>query len=239
MANGKHIKPLIPPVYPAPNEVENWHNRGNENSDIDIYVIVSGDECWNFKKYFSGVITEIYFCPAREWKRNMENGHATTLRAFSSGTVLFENDKEVSELIELGKQLWEKGPKPLTQLQIGNSRIKLTEYIQDIEGLPADSYQNKLLYGMVVPLALDAYCPLNQKWPEKTEKLIDCIGKYDTKLYQMALAFMRRKNLIPGKLLKLLIILLAHLEEDLLNMKARGLIAKTSCKYHYSQRDYA
>ncbi|MGI6188341.1 MAG: hypothetical protein GX041_06470 [Clostridiales bacterium] len=169
----------------------------------------------------------------------MENGHATTLRAFSSGTVLFENDKEVSELIELGKQLWEKGPKPLTQLQIGNSRIKLTEYIQDIEGLPADSYQNKLLYGMVVPLALDAYCPLNQKWPEKTEKLIDCIGKYDTKLYQMALAFMRRKNLIPGKLLKLLIILLAHLEEDLLNMKARGLIAKTSCKYHYSQRDYA
>ena len=65
----------------------------------------------------------------------MENGHATTLRAFSSGTVLFENDKEVSELIELGKQLWEKGPKPLTQLQIGNSRIKLTEYIQDIEGL--------------------------------------------------------------------------------------------------------
>ena len=169
----------------------------------------------------------------------MENGHATTLRAFSSGTVLFENDKEVSELIELGKQLWEKGPKPLTQLQIGNSRIKLTEYIQDIEGLPADSYQNKLLYGMVVHLALDAYCPLNQKWPEKTEKLIDCIGKYDTKLYQMALAFMRRKNLIPGKLLKLLIILLAHLEEDLLNMKARGLIAKTSCKYHYSQRDYA
>ena len=39
----------------------------------------------------------------------MENGHATTLRAFSSGTVLFENDKEVSELIELGKQLWERG----------------------------------------------------------------------------------------------------------------------------------
>ena len=70
----------------------------------------------------------------------MENGYAITLRAFSSGTVLFEN-KEVSELIELGKQLWEKVQKPLTQPQIGNSRIKLTEYIQDIEGLLADSYR--------------------------------------------------------------------------------------------------
>jgi len=165
--------------------------RGDEkdNSDIDLYAVVSCNECWNYKKYISGVLTEVYFAPADKWKESIENGHVITIKAFAGGTVLFERDNEVSELIELAKRQWENGPKPLTPIQINNWRIKLTEYIQDIECLPEDGYQCRLLCGIAVPSALEAFCALNGIWPEKPERIIDCIGKYDAKLSRMAREF--------------------------------------------------
>jgi len=35
------------------------------SSDLDFYVIVSGEEGWNYKKYIKGILVEAYFYTAK------------------------------------------------------------------------------------------------------------------------------------------------------------------------------
>lgn len=60
-------------------------NEEKKTSDLDFYIIVDGDEGWNYKKFYNGVPVEAYFYPLQQWLKGIKENHHI-MNAFATGT---------------------------------------------------------------------------------------------------------------------------------------------------------
>jgi predicted nucleotidyltransferase len=153
-------------------------------SDLDLFVIVDGNETWNYKRIVDHVEVEVYFLPARLCKINIEKGDAIFVRAFSSGSPLLDKNGDLALLSELAKKVYQDGPKPLDSLQKSNIRIRLSEFIRDLEGLNPETPEAKMLSSILVISSIEAYYQINQIWPVKQSKMIRDLSIYNPQLGQ-------------------------------------------------------
>jgi len=166
-------------------------------SDIDLFAIVEGDETWNYRRIINGIEVEVYFLPYRLCIANLENGDVTFIKAFSTGTPLLDENDYMTKLSERAKQLYAIGPKPLDLLHQNNIRIRLSDLIKDLEGLPSNTPESRMLASSLVSLSLDAYCKINQVWSEKSSRLIRCISTHNPKLGEEVTQFFMSLELNP------------------------------------------
>jgi hypothetical protein len=123
------------------------------------------------------------------------------MHAFASGVAIYSVGSELSELIELAKRQYDKGPEALTSIQRNNWRIELTELLLDIEG-QIDSSTSHILGGWSIIRALEGYCALNRIWLVKPLKIEEWVSEHDTEIkfllkqYRLLPKLINLKNII-------------------------------------------
>jgi hypothetical protein len=164
-------------------------------SDLDLYMVVEQEQTWSARRKSHGIEVEVYFAPAHEWRRNLKDRHVIVVKAFATGSILLDRKGEVARLASLGRMIWSEGPSQLEPLQVANWRIRLSDAIRDLEGLPPGSAEACLLTGMLLPLALEAYCGLHRLWPEKPGKLLARVADHDPGLGRRMIQFYQSDGL--------------------------------------------
>lgn len=169
--------------------------KGTESpsSDLDLYVVVDGNESWNYKKKMSQVPVEVYFFPASYWQKALEDSHHVMI-AFATGSIILDRKHELKHLVELAKQRYTIGPPELSQLEINNLRIQLTELASDVEGVKPDTVEEMMLIGIAFSQALEAYCAFHKIWPSKPGKLQESMLKSDVTLRKIVTEMEEKTN---------------------------------------------
>lgn len=173
-------------------------DQEKETSDLDFYIIVTGDMGWNFKKYYKDVSVEAYFYPDKFWGKLVhESVHV--MHAFASGTAIYSVGSELSDLIEKAIKQYNKGPEPLTPIQRNNWRIELTESLLDIEGQIESKTSNPIFSGWSIIRALEGYCALNGIWLVKPSKIEEWASEHDREIKFLLNQYRLLPNLINLK----------------------------------------
>lgn len=152
-----------------------------DSSDLDFYIILNGEEGWNYKKYRKGILVEAYFYPAKYWEKTIQESHQAMI-AFATGTNVYDSNGYVEGLINKAKTVYNQGPEELNPIQKANWRITLTELLSDLEGLQNETRNGAIHYGWSITRALEGYCTLNRIWPMKQEKLVNNLSLQDKEL---------------------------------------------------------
>lgn len=168
--------------------------EGQATSDLDLYVVTSGQEYWRAGRVVDGVQVELFFNPAPKMRERLEGGDAVAIHAFATGELLLDRSGVGAELAARARDLWQEGPRPLTPWQAATWRYRLTDLAQDIADVPTGSPEALLLAGLLVPQALEAFCALNRVWADKPKRLLARIGQLDPELADMAAAFYRTSD---------------------------------------------
>ena len=95
--------------------------NGNENSDIDIYIIAN--DSINFRergmKLIDGQLVEYFINPVRQIKKYLEeeqdNKDCLDIRLLSNCKIIIDKTGEVQDLVETAKRILNKGPKKLDE----------------------------------------------------------------------------------------------------------------------------
>lgn len=160
-------------------------------SDLDLYVVTSGTQYWREGRIQQGVEVELFFNPASKMRERLEQGDAVAIHGFATGELLLDRSGAGAELQALGRRLWEAGPRPLTDWEQKTWRYRLTDLAQDLEDLSPDSPTARMLAGLLVPRALEAYCELHRVWGDKPKRLLARIRELDRELADLAEGFYR------------------------------------------------
>jgi len=163
--------------------------EGKATSDLDFYVVTSGQEYWRAGRVVDGVQVELFFNPAPKMRERLEGGDAVAIHAFATGELLLDCSGVCAALAARAHELWQKGPRPLSPWQEATWRYRLTDLAEDIEDVPPRSPEARLLAGLLVPQALEALCALNRVWGDKPKRLLARIRELDPELADMAAAF--------------------------------------------------
>lgn len=163
--------------------------EAQETSDLDLYVVTSGTEYWRVGRVQDGVEIELFFNPAPKMRERLQSGDPVSIHGFATGELLLDRSGAGAELVALGRELWAAGPKPLTEWQVATWRYRLTDLAQDLEDVLQDGATARMLAGLLVPRALDAYCELHRVWGDKPKRLIARIRELDPALAEMVLDF--------------------------------------------------
>lgn len=161
-------------------------------SDLDLYVVTSGTEYWRVGRVQDGVEIELFFNPAPKMRERLHSGDPVAIHGFATGELLLDRSGVGAELAALGRELWAAGPKPLTEWQIATWRYRLTDLAQDLEDVLGEESTARLLAGLLVPRALEAYCELNRVWGDKPKRLVARVRELDSELAEMAADFYTR-----------------------------------------------
>ena len=157
--------------------------QGKESpcSDLDFYIVAESDEGWNYKKFICGVPVEAYFLPKNQWQKLIdESPHV--LKSFATGTIVYDTNFSLQELVAYAKNKYEQGPDELSDLQKANWRITLTEICLDLEGQLQSGVVNHIFSGWALSKALEGYCALPRVGPDKTEKLVGQCSALDSEI---------------------------------------------------------
>ena len=176
--------------------------QGKESvfSDLDFYIVVEGEEGWNFKKIINEVPIEAYFLPQCQWQKQI-NESPHVLRSFATGDIIYDIDLCLNELVAYSKNKYDQGPDELTELQKSNWRITLTELCSDLEGEIHPSANNRIFSGWAVVKALESYCALNRIWSDKTEKLVHQLSKLDSDIESLLTKYNDSPSPLNAKML--------------------------------------
>lgn len=145
------------------------------SSDLDFYVVVSGDIYWRVNRLCLGVEVELFHNPAGKLRQRLEAGDPVAIHALATGAVLLDRTGDVAALVERARELWAAGPRPLSEWEQVTWRYRLSDLAKDLEdGLAAGGDPTTLqhLSGCLGDLALQADCALNGRWAEKPKRLL-------------------------------------------------------------------
>lgn len=156
-------------------------NEATDSSDLDFYIIVDGEEGWNYKRNIKGIPVEAYFFPEHFWRRLIKE-NVQVMIAFATGSVIHDSKSLTKSLVDMANDIYHKGPKALSSIKKANWRITLTELISDIEGLEGNGF---VFLGWAITKALEGYCELNQLWPIKPDNLVPYVLSKDNELGEL------------------------------------------------------
>ncbi len=163
--------------------------EGNLGSDLDFFVVTTGQEYWRSAREIDGVAAELFHNPVLKMQQMLESGDQIALHAFAAGELVIDRTGEGRALVDLARRLWVSGPKPLTAEATARWRYRITALALDAEGLEEDSAEARLVAGMLVPLAMEGYCALNRLWADQPKHLIRRVSETCPGLAQMAADF--------------------------------------------------
>lgn len=173
---------------------------GHKNSDFDFYVVTSGHEYWRAGRLVDGVQVELFFNPAPKMWERLEQGDAVAIHALATGDLLLDRSGVGARLSAAARRLWKEGPRPLSAWEQAAWRYRLTDLAQDIEDVPGGAPEARMLAGLLVPKALEAFCERNCVWCDKPKRLIGRIRDLDRELGDPGGAVVRgRHGPNPGR----------------------------------------
>lgn len=168
--------------------------HGTDSSDLDFYIVVQGNEGWNNKKYYEGVLVEAYYYPAAYWEKAIAESQPVMF-AFATGSKAWDSQGHLEQLMDKARTIYSRGPEPLSDLQINNWRITLTELLSDMEGMSTAARGSKIGAASLITRALEGYCALNKIWLTKQEKLAESVSQRDRTLGSLLHEYEEHGNL--------------------------------------------
>lgn len=106
------------------------------HSDIDIVVIDPAHSPQAIADRFESIPIETFIAKLTDieqwWMKDIQRGRSIILRICAQGAVLI-NDNEGAVIAKQAKELFVKGPKPLSQNDIDFVRYRISNFLDDLE----------------------------------------------------------------------------------------------------------
>lgn len=154
-------------------------NAPLKTSDIDLFIIVSGD--WRKKeiRHLEGYEFELFFNPV--WKLDQEldesvsQGDSSTVSILRDAVILRDLGGELVRLKSRALGIWNGGPPAWTSLEQELTRYRISDLVKDAEDMCVsgnpDSF--KILVGIVLREIMEAHFGLRCQWLPKHKYLLD------------------------------------------------------------------
>lgn len=162
------------------------------HSDLDMALITCEDLSWHEGRVIDGVEVELNFSPIGAVRDRLVGRNAITVRAFSSGSVLFDRTAALPALQHLARTIHTEGRRPLSATEVLRWRHRLSDTASDLNNLMGqDDVSARLVAGVLVPATLEAYCALHSLWGAKPADICAHISGIDADLSAQVADFYR------------------------------------------------
>jgi hypothetical protein len=151
--------------------------EAGRGSDLDLYAITSQDARGHLGRLIDDVPVEVSFGSVAQMTAQIRNEQTTVVHAFATGRLLLDRtDGALEALCREARELWTRGPGPVTPSAILRFRFHLTDLVRDLEAMPERPAATALVGSECVRLALEALCATDQRWMPSTRKVLDTLG---------------------------------------------------------------
>ena len=141
-------------------------------SDLDLCAVSNGSERWTRSQMVEGVEAQLQLGPLRIWRNMVEKRHAVIVNAFATGELLFDKTGEATALKRDAEAVFHAGPQPMSALDTDRQRYGITNMVRDLEDLPEESVEARMLSGVIVVEALKAWCSIQQLWLDRKPRVM-------------------------------------------------------------------
>ena len=155
--------------------------EGTPASDLDFYVVTEGPEYWRVARRYQDVPVELFFNPPPQLRLRFANADVVALRAFATGTVLWDKDDTTAALAAEAKRLYDAGPQ-LSDSSVALWRWRLTSAAHDLEVMSPGTPEATLSTALLITQALEGYCIFNRMWTEKPSKMLAYVATHEQRV---------------------------------------------------------
>jgi hypothetical protein len=141
------------------------HGQIGQHSDIDLYVLTTGEREWHEGRIIEGMIVELSFSPLRCMRDRIAGLNPTTTHAFATGAVVMDQRGEVNMLVIEARQRWNEGPAEMAPSDRLRWRFRLTDILHDLLDQPFESLEARCIASQLVALAIEAAFAFHRLWP--------------------------------------------------------------------------
>jgi predicted nucleotidyltransferase len=152
------------------------------HSDLDFYVLHTGDQQWHEGRRSHGHLLEISFAPVGTLRRLLESRNPTVTHALATGEVLFDVRGEIAALGALARELWAVGPPRADGPEGERWRFRLTDLIFDLRDLAADGVDAAAVGALLVQRAVEAASACHGFWPPPRKGMLEALWRDCTAL---------------------------------------------------------
>lgn len=164
-----------------------------ENSDLDLYVIQRPAWRQRVQRLFNGVPAEIFVNPAQQVPRYFEDerraARPITAHMLATGSVIFDRDPVVGELIAQAREEIARTPDPAESDLIFKRYMIATQAEDAADVATIDPQAASMLLGLAVHSALQYVFLSRNRWIPRDKDLLAEIRSIDPVLARAARAF--------------------------------------------------
>jgi predicted nucleotidyltransferase len=137
------------------------------NSDLDVCALTHGTEFWKRSRMMNGVEVQLQVGPLQHWRGDIEQGNPVLVEAFATGELLFDRTGEATALKRDAEERFRAGPPAPDPQILERLRYTITNLVRDLEDMPEDGLEARVLAGFLVLQALRFWCGTQRVWPTR------------------------------------------------------------------------
>lgn len=160
-------------------------------SDVDMFVIYGGNSSFKREiKNIQDIEFDINYLGISTLKKLIDDRVVFILEVMNKNRPLMMSG-EVRELIDYGKEIYNKGPKELSDMEIEYLRYDYNIKLADIEKNLDNQFSFYVLSSRLMLDIIRDYFRLNRLWLPKDKKLVKTLEKQDDKLYKLYTSYIQ------------------------------------------------
>jgi predicted nucleotidyltransferase len=137
------------------------------NSDLDVCAVTQGTEYWRRSRMIDGVEVQLQVGPLYTWRGQVEARNHAMIEAFATGELLFDRTGQATALKREAEEIFRGGPGEPGPEYITALRYRITNMVRDLEDMPADSLEARVLACALVLEALRFWCANQRFWSNR------------------------------------------------------------------------
>jgi predicted nucleotidyltransferase len=134
------------------------------NSDLDVLALTHGTEYWRQSRMVNGVEVQLQVGPLYSWRGQIETRDHATIQMFATGELMFDRTGEATALKRDAEELFRAGPKEIGPEGVAWLRYRITNVVRDLEDMPEDSLEARMLATALMLEVLRAWCAMQRFW---------------------------------------------------------------------------
>ena len=165
--------------------------RGNPDPTSDLDIVILHGQPWRrrIQRWFNGTPAELFF-NTQAWlehsiRQKASAGRPVMAHMLATGTVLFDTEGRMAALVELSRQVLQRGPS-LTAQALERERYAAACQVEDALDLASqDSPDSRQLFALAIQ-ALVRYAYLSRnEFPARPKERIRLLGSTQPRLYAL------------------------------------------------------
>lgn len=147
-----------------------------KNSDIDIWILVNGQERWKEYRVIEGVEFELFYNPFEQYMKYMES-HPSMVQVCNEGVIVYDREGKMEQLKQKGIARYNKGPQEKEEYrwQWNYLIIDPLKDVEDALGMEDEQLAMNFALDCIVKIFLKA----NNLWQQKPKYLLQYLDQHD------------------------------------------------------------